>query len=70
MNDEPPSSEGRFVDLEMKISFLEEHVLQQDREILKLRGHVEKLAAELEQVMSVSRETPIKPIGEERPPHY
>ncbi|HEY5894153.1 MAG TPA: SlyX family protein [Chthoniobacterales bacterium] len=70
MSDEPAELEGRFVDLEMKISFLEEHVLQQDREILKLRDQVEKLAAELAQVASSTGETPIKLLGDERPPHY
>ncbi|HEX8373260.1 MAG TPA: SlyX family protein [Chthoniobacterales bacterium] len=61
---------GRVTDLEVKFSFLEEHVVQQDREIMKLRTQVEKQAAEIERLRADTEGEGISIRGDERPPHY
>ena len=59
----------RLTDLEVKFSFLEEHVTQQDREILKLRSHVEKQTEELDRLKAENDgDSSIR--GDEKPPHY
>ena len=63
-------SQERITGLEMKFSFLEEHVTQQDREILKLRSQIHKLVEEIERVKSENGSDGISIRGDERPPHY
>lgn len=65
-------SEGseRITDLEVKFSFLEEHVTQQDREILKLRSQVERLTAELERLQESQDGAGFTIRPDEKPPHY
>ncbi len=60
----------RITDLEVKFSFVEEHVAQQDREILKLRTQVEKQTEELERLRAENNGDGITIRGDERPPHY
>lgn len=60
----------RLTDLEIKFSFLEEHIAQQDREILKLRTLAEKLAGEIERLREVNGGDGPVIRGDERPPHY
>jgi uncharacterized coiled-coil protein SlyX len=62
--------DARITDLEVKFSFVEEHVAQQDREILKLRTQIEKQAEELERLRSENNGDGLSVRGEEKPPHY
>lgn len=67
---ENPSPEQRQIDLEIKFAYLEEHVRQQDREMLKLRDQVDKMAGELQRLRS-EQDSAGMPLREgERPPHY
>ena len=63
-------AQSRITDLEMKFSFLEEHVTQQDREILKLRSQIDKLVEETERLRAENGGDGIFVRGDERPPHY
>jgi len=67
---EHPDLEARQVALEMQFSFLEEHVGQQDREILRLRDQVQRLQEEIIRLRD-AQEGGGMPLQEgERPPHY
>lgn len=61
---------ARITDLEIKFSFIEEHVAQQDREILKLRTLLEKQTEELERLRGENGAEGMNIRGDERPPHY
>lgn len=61
---------SRITDLEVKFSFIEEHVTQQDREILKLRTQMEKQSEELLRIKAESNSDSPMIRGDERPPHY
>ncbi len=65
-----PELPDRVTDLEMKFSFLEEHVAQQDREILKFRTLLEKQTAEVERLRDAVGGDGLTVRGDERPPHY
>lgn len=59
-------------ELETKLAFLERHIEEQDRVILKLRQHVDTIDKDLNQLKiahqdsaSASRNMP-----DEKPPHY
>lgn len=60
----------RVTDLEVKFSFLEEHVAQQDREILKLHILLEKQTQELERWRAENIGDNMVVRGDEPPPHY
>lgn len=65
-----PASDERLTDLEVKFAFIEEHIVQQDREILALRTLLEKQTAELEKIRAEHIEAGMNVREEERPPHY
>ena len=65
-----PDSDERLTDLEVKFAFLEEHIVQQDREILALRGLLEKQTSELEKIRAEHIGEGMNVRDEERPPHY
>ncbi len=65
-------SELQVNELESKIAFLERHIEEQDRVILKMRGEIDKILLNLE-----SLKTSVQHASEqntdtrvERPPHY
>jgi uncharacterized coiled-coil protein SlyX len=59
-------------DLETKIAFIERHIEEQDRIILKLRQQVETIVQELSQLKTKLQESADSSteIPDERPPHY
>jgi len=67
---EPNSLSERITDLEVKFSFVEEHIHQQDREILALRTKIERQTEELERLRSENAGDGLNISGDEKPPHY
>lgn len=69
-------SEDRLRELEIKISFLENHVAQQDRAMMELTRALDRAERSLnrlaESVKSGDAAGPSGPAspGDERPPHY
>ncbi|MEM9159586.1 MAG: SlyX family protein [Verrucomicrobiota bacterium] len=60
-------------DLEVKISFLERHVEEQDRVILELRQEIDLMKSELlkvKETLESKSDTAETSPAEERPPHY
>ncbi len=64
------TSDERITDLQVKFSFLEEHITQQDREILKLRSQVERLASDIERLQESQEGSGFTIRPDEKPPHY
>lgn len=62
--------DARLTDLEVKFAFLEEHILQQDREILHLRALLEKQTAGLAHLRAELGADGLRVRDDERPPHY
>lgn len=65
-----PDPADRLTDLEVKFAFLEEHIVQQDREILALSTLLKKQTAELEKFRAEHFGEGLNVRDEERPPHY
>jgi uncharacterized coiled-coil protein SlyX len=65
-----PDLTARMTDLEMKFSFLEEHVSQQDREMLKLRNLLDRQTEALDRLRETQGGDSFQVRGDERPPHY
>lgn len=65
-----PDPDNRLTDLEVKFAFLEDHIVQQDREILAVRTLLEKQTAELEKIRVEHIGEGLNVRDEERPPHY
>ena len=63
-------SDERLTELETRFAFLEEHVVQQDREILDLRALLEKQTAELLKLRTELGADGLSVRDDERPPHY
>ncbi len=65
-------SEISLENLESKVAFLEQHIEEQDKVILKVRGRLDQLIHEMEHLKSAIQESPSPRTGsdEERPPHY
>lgn len=65
-------SELNINKLEAKIAFLERHVEEQDKEILSLRGSVDAVLLELENIKSsiLHSSTQTEEPPSEKPPHY
>ena len=59
-------------EIESKIAFLERHIEQQDKEILKMRESLEKVLLDLESLKSSAQHSSQQNSdpGTERPPHY
>ena len=66
----PANLSERIVDLEIKFSFIEEHAVQQDREMLKMRTQLEKLQEEIERLRAAGNGSEMGIRGDEKPPHY
>lgn len=58
--------------LESKIAFLERHIEEQDKEILKMRENLDKILLDLESLKSSVQQSPEQNAdpGTEKPPHY
>lgn len=65
-----PDCDARLTDLEVKFAFLEEHIVQQDREIHALRLLLEKQTAELGKLREEHLGDGMNVREDERPPHY
>lgn len=65
-----PEPEERLTALEVKFAFLEEHIVQQDREIYDLRTRLEKQIAELGKLREENLGGGLNVRENERPPHY
>jgi len=65
-------SELNTKELEAKIAFLERHVEEQDKEILSLRGSVDGIVLELENLKSsiLHASAQTQETESEKPPHY
>ncbi len=63
-------SDSALQKLETKIAFLERHVEEQDRVILKLRKTLDALELEMEQIKANLQESGGSEPANERPPHY
>lgn len=65
--------ENRLQEIEIKLTFLERHVGEQDRVILKLREQIDLLSRQLERVthqLAQAREAAGDDQPEPPPPHY
>ncbi|MCH6255813.1 SlyX family protein [Puniceicoccaceae bacterium K14] len=67
---EPSSAQ----ELETKIAFIERHIEEQDRVILKLQQHVDTLEARLKKLEDAQEDSDNQMqqtgLEDERPPHY
>ena len=61
-----------FQDLETKIAFLERHIEEQDRVIMKLHQKVETIVQEIGQLKTTLQQASSSPseIPDEKPPNY
>jgi SlyX protein len=66
--------EKRIIELETRLSFQDDTILQLDEVVIELRGEVEKLAARLkvaeERLHGLSPELVVPLEQEDPPPHY
>ncbi len=65
-------SELQVNQLESKIAFLERHIEEQDRVILKMRGKLDKILLDIESLKTSVQHASEQNTGSdvERPPHY
>lgn len=65
-------SDPSIEDLQIKLSFLERHIEEQDKVMLSLRATIEKLAKRLStlETRSDNASAPGSLPADERPPHY
>ncbi len=71
MDSDESSLSKRLIHLEETISFMENHIQEQDKEILGFQNRLDKVIKELKQIRQQSQDNePIPGPGEEKPPHY
>ena len=71
MNQEDSPYSSRIQKLEEELTFLDEHVSQQDQEILNLQKKIEKTVLELKELREHLQSGSLSTTsGDEKPPHY
>ncbi|MCZ6674019.1 MAG: SlyX family protein [Verrucomicrobia bacterium] len=71
MTEADQSYDSRIQKLEEELSFLDDHVVKQDKEILNLRTKLEKAVLGLKELRNHFDSGALQTgLGDEKPPHY
>lgn len=71
MAEDEPNYEARIKKLEEDLTFLEQHVSRQDKEIFNLQQKLDKTISEIKEMREYFKSgAPSTGTTEEKPPHY
>ena len=71
MNEANPSQDSRIQELEEQLTFLDEHITQQDQEIMNLQKKLDKTIQELKQLREYFQSGALSTgTADEKPPHF